>query len=305
MNKQKKLSILLFLVLTVFVIGIMLPSVSASPVTFFDKRLHPYSVTIGAAHPTGSANASAVAGIFTATASGYVTNGIIALTRNAGSYGSFHIELWTNNASDLPGYWLTETPVYEVSSIPESPTWEDNFAFTFDSYPYLGSGTFYQLIVIADGYPGTGFAVARNATSGGYMRTYTSSSWSGTTTDILSFTLSGDSTPQSTPTPTPSPTPTPYIGNYWDNQASEQGNTGYAWLNSTIPFFVPLILVLVCAFSGYKFAGPWGFMAGLNLGIIFTYVIFPSYMPLWAVVTMLVVDGLLLFGKVTLARRSE
>lgn len=96
-----------------------------------------------------------------------------------------------------------------------------------------------------------------------------------------------------------SPTATPFEGNYWDNNNGD--NAGIDWLNSTLPAFMPLLLIIIMAIVGWRFAGTWGFMAGLTLGGILSYVIFPANMPLWGVIGILIVD-VLLFWK---GRNSE
>lgn len=106
---------------------------------------------------------------------------------------------------------------------------------------------------------------------------------------------------------TPSPTPAPSNYLWWN---------GSAWVSYTpatpepnifdngvatpyITMLVPVVLLAVAALLGWKFAGAWGFFAGLNLGAILCYVILgSSVFPLWGVVALLIVDGLLLFGKV-------
>lgn len=76
---------------------------------------------------------------------------------------------------------------------------------------------------------------------------------------------------------------------FWDTGLGAQ-------IFAFIPTLTSLIIVLLAAFLGWKFAGPWGFFAGINLGYIIS-VIF-NILPLWGFIALLVVDGLLLFGKV-------
>lgn len=79
--------------------------------------------------------------------------------------------------------------------------------------------------------------------------------------------------------------------------ADEFWNTGLgAQIFAFIPTLTSLIIVLMAAFLGWKFAGPWGFFAGINLGYIVSVVF--GILPLWGMIALLVVDGLLLFGKV-------
>lgn len=66
---------------------------------------------------------------------------------------------------------------------------------------------------------------------------------------------------------------------------------------------LPLAIVLGCAFGCWYMAGAWGFFAGLNVGVIITFVVLgTAYMPLWAVVVIILVDALLLFGKIGFSR---
>lgn len=87
-------------------------------------------------------------------------------------------------------------------------------------------------------------------------------------------------------TPTPLPTPVPST-DLW---------TG-TWIENIITIILPLALILIPAFLGWKFAKAWGFFAGLNVGVILCYV-YGQMVPLWGVIVMVVADGLLLFGKV-------
>lgn len=61
---------------------------------------------------------------------------------------------------------------------------------------------------------------------------------------------------------------------------------------------MPVIILGIAALLGYKFAGAWGFFAGVNIGAIITYMTLPDVFPLWGIIALLIIDGLLLFGKV-------
>lgn len=88
---------------------------------------------------------------------------------------------------------------------------------------------------------------------------------------------------------TPTPTPAADGSTFWDTGLGAQ-------IFGFIPTLASLIVVLLSSFLGWKFAGPWGFFAGINLGYIISVVF--NLLPLWGFIALLVIDGLLLFGKV-------
>lgn len=104
-----------------------------------------------------------------------------------------------------------------------------------------------------------------------------------------------DPDPEATPTPTPTATAVPSA------TTNPQFTAIWDTLASLINLLVPLLCVVLPAFFGYKFAGAWGFMAGVNIGAILAYTILGAdIFPLWGIVALLIIDALLLFGKVGL-----
>lgn len=136
-------------------------------------------------------------------------------------------------------------------------------------YPYYAGGLTYSYITDNSNNYGSPVAPAAGDYSIGYKL-------------ALYLTLYEPESP--TPTPTGAPTAPPT--DIWSG----------TWIENVIGIILPLALILIPAFIGWKFAKAWGFFAGLNVGVILCYV-YGQMIPLWGVVVMLVVDGLMLFGK--------
>lgn len=94
--------------------------------------------------------------------------------------------------------------------------------------------------------------------------------------------------PTPTPAPTASPTPADISWGIW------------ATLSPYSTLIFPLIIILIVAILCGKFGGVWGFFAGLNVSCILIYAVMgATYFPLWGIVILGIVDGLLLFGKIS------
>jgi len=68
------------------------------------------------------------------------------------------------------------------------------------------------------------------------------------------------------------------------------------WLILSV--IVPLLIIFGCGLIGNKLGKTWGFFTGLNIGAIVTYVCLPAYLPIWGLVLVVLMDVLLLYGKV-------
>lgn len=172
--------------------------------------------------------------------------------------------------------------------------------FQFDEVNELEQGTMYAYVISATYvyYHSTDYFFIASSDggitgqewylSGGVWTSYAFNNYDATT-----FFVFGDDDPLATPTPTPTPSPTPEAMPNWISDI----------IDAIIPIFTPLLVIFICGALGWRFAGAWGFFAGINLAIILVYVIAPTYMPLWAIVAVVIVDIALLFGKVGFDRR--
>lgn len=123
-----------------------------------------------------------------------------------------------------------------------------------------------------------------NAYAGGSKQTYSSSAWASGGSDDVGFMVVVDTT-LSTPAPTAAPTPT----------ATE------TFINNSMGYVASLLFILIPAFLCWYAAGGWGFFIGINIGVILSYLILgATFMPIWAIVLVGIMDIALLFGKVGL-----
>lgn len=67
------------------------------------------------------------------------------------------------------------------------------------------------------------------------------------------------------------------------------------YLDELAELIVPLLVILLCAFVGWRFAKDVGFLAGLNLGVLLC--VFYLNFPEWTLVLMVIVDVLSFFGR--------
>ena len=91
---------------------------------------------------------------------------------------------------------------------------------------------------------------------------------------------------EAAPTPTPSPTPTPApTSEGWDLIGS-----------LVVPVLMPLVVIGITALLCSVYAGSWGFVAGLNLGVILC--LNAGLVDLWVVVVVVCIDGFLFYGAI-------
>lgn len=110
-------------------------------------------------------------------------------------------------------------------------------------------------------------------------------------------------TPEIEPTPTPSPTPSPAPPTPtlapWPPTSDAWDNLGAL----LISVFIPLIIIGVCALLCAIYAGSWGFIAGLNLGVVLC--LGAGLVEVWAVVIVVIIDGFLFFGALRESTAKE
>lgn len=90
----------------------------------------------------------------------------------------------------------------------------------------------------------------------------------------------------------------------WIFNYEGDGGTDTILLQGIIQVIIIMVLIFIPAGVGYYLMGSWGAFFGVNLGIVLGYWLLPSYMPLFAVVVIVIVDALLLFGKVGFGREK-
>lgn len=109
-----------------------------------------------------------------------------------------------------------------------------------------------------------------------YCNNWAGNDWQTDANNDLLFTVEGNTTPTT----------------------SESTDDGGLWGDGVTRIFntvFPIALIAVPAVIGWRFARAWGFFAGLNIAIIFLNVF--ELLPLWSVIIIIVIDGLLLFAK--------
>lgn len=289
-------------------------SVSAAPVYIAvnNPSTDTYENTfyLVAQHPSATTPISAIGQSFIVQNTGYLESISVKLHKEGSPTGTLIMELY--NATQDGSAWIPDTlkstseTTFEAADLTHAG---GGFTFAFDTHPLLSATENYAFYIR---YNSTNYAdgsnyvrpsvTTSNTYEGSYDYTairYKSSAWYDTTADFYFTVIGVDSEPTPTPTPdpeataTPAPVPTatanPQFTEIWDTLAS------------LINLLVPLLCVVLPAFFGYKFAGAWGFMAGVNIGAILAYTILGSAVfPLWGIVALLIIDALLLFGKVGL-----
>lgn len=169
--------------------------------------------------------------------------------------------------------------------------------FEFNSTLLLSSSTWYQFYVYAvpdSGSIGNWIKIKTNlggsGSYAGYAHEYTSGAWGDDNYDTCFYVTALDAQPTPTPTPVVTPTPVP----------ADVSWGIWATLTPYANLFLPLIFILVVAIVCGRYGGVWGFFAGLNVSCILIYAVMgATYFPLWGMVLLGLIDGALLFGKIT------
>jgi len=66
---------------------------------------------------------------------------------------------------------------------------------------------------------------------------------------------------------------------------------------------ISLFIMVIVGFVCYLMAGAWGFFAGLNVSAIM--LLLAGVLDLWAIIVLAIVDGLLLYGKVSASKSTD
>lgn len=296
MRTQTKISSI-FILITLSLL-LFVPAVSAAPTLFRYQSIEQQdSVNQSVDTTLGGASTEASGWVFEGNDL-YLVSGTMYLARAAGLTGYVKMVLY-ENASGISGTLAGQTIIANsTSNIDISLMNVYNGAATYDNLlPY--SFTFNNILL--DSSKSYYLALVPVGTVGGriYVGSYSAGTGQGTTIYVTSsgfqetgtYTLCGsivvDDLAAPTPTPAaPAPTVDPSYG-IW------------GVLSPYSALLLPLIIILVVAIICGKYGGVWGFFAGLNVATILLYVIMgTSYMPLWAIVLLAVVDASLLFGKI-------
>lgn len=246
-------------------------------------------------YPSGDATTSAVGQVFASPTHPYLDSVVFYARRYGAPTGYLTAYLYSvsgaygSTTTCVGSPVATSTTFIDVSTL-TTGSGHNVLTFQFNG-TYHMTAEYYAIILLP--YNGTNWnndnkiLVSLDLSSpshAGNVAYYHTGLWKADDTIDLSFVVYGSTDASSTPTPPPAGT-----NEFWNNGVGAQ-------IFGFLPTLTSLIVVLMAAFLGYKFAGPWGFMAGLNLGYVVS--IFFNLLPLWGMIALLVVDGLLLFGKV-------
>lgn len=314
MRKQIAIIFLLFTVLSLMIV----PHVSAtSTLVVNGMTINPTTTSaLETEHPSNDASLTSIVGnTFQPSASGYITQAQVNVYRSGSPTGFFEMVIYDNLTGS---FGSTAVPI----NTDQGDTWDscydtsDNMVwagdlgtgvagtvnFYFDGMMYLNSSKQYAWGLRA---LTPNFDVGNVVTVGGKNGNqysgdgimYYDGAWDYATylgKDFNCYIWVSDTqltpTPTPVPTATPSPSPTPftYQGDIW------------AALSPYANILLPLVLIIFIALLCGKYGGVWGFFAGLNVTAILVYAIMgAAYMPLWGLVMLALVDGLLLFGKIS------
>lgn len=279
-----------------------IPLSSATSTVIYSNDDTPVSSFIlTVSHPSTSVGNSAGGIAFTATNTGYVTSINVWLHRYSIIDSTLQCVI-ENMTGDIDSE--TGEPAYnDILAVSTDTIDSDDittsaaqYTFHFEQDLQLEAGKNYTVAVwmvsyvSGEGNVRVGAIFTDSPTNNGFY--YHNSQYS-TDSVAAAVTIYGNTDPAASPTPTPTAdpaataTPNPAFTSTWNTLAS------------LINLLVPLLCVVLPAFFGYKFAGAWGFLAGINIGAILAYVILgPTIFPLWGIVVILILDALLLFGKV-------
>lgn len=311
MTKQTKkyLSIILLLVFTISMSTFMLPNtVASSDITLYANYSTGGSDAIlQNVDPSANGQKSALATKIQIQSTGYINEIWLSLKNYAGNAGAtIIVRIYTGSSSPTT---LVATSLNNRTTSEFTSSYR-GYQFLFTPF-LMTSGDYYWVSVVQSAatncVPNTDVVSISTSTASGTSSIYINNGWTdGSPTSITPLFIYGN-VAEPTTAPTASPTPNPSTYQYWN------GTHWVSYIPATIepnifengvaaPYIqmlVPIIILACASLLGWKFGGAWGFFAGLNIGAILAYMILGnSVFPLWGIVALLVIDGLLLFGKV-------
>lgn len=294
--------ILLILLICLFVFGTVLNVASATVYTTLSSAITPtyendvtISRTISA--PTG---VTAYAMIFTPNATDYLHFTEVYLRIGLGSPSAWLQMALCNVSGGSIGDTIAGSQLFYADST------SLNASYVAVDFPYvdeiqLTSGANYSFVLFS---PSASVLDINNyfyvdcvdsTASSGSMFIYGAGSWVTYSLKDMKFRILALDTPA--PTLDPSATPNPTV--YWDDPTPAPDIFGTLASENMVVVFIAIIGGAV----GFYFAGIWGFFGGLNLTVVMLYV--GGFMPIWVVITLLVIDGFLLFNQVNSSSKKS
>lgn len=304
-NIKRKIPIILFTLLLTSMI--YLPFASASLVTIFNLSTDTsYSPHIESQYPSEDATISALGSAFIATNTGYLTSVNVWLTRVSTFTGTLQAVLHNVTGSVTEDTAVPmDNAILQVSNnviyTQDVSTTRTVYTFTFNGTYQLQAGTSYALVIqCVQKVSGAGYILAGGSvtdTTNATGTTYHNGGWDyiyGTYDhSYMALQIYGDTedqTPSPTPTPDPEATATPTP----TTPAATADPQITQFIEDFISLIFPLILIAGIAILGAYFVGAWGFLAGLNIGIVLAYLW--AGLPLWAVILIVIVDAVAFFS---------
>lgn len=295
-NNNKKL---LFILLATALLS-LISVTAASPIIPSQYTNTPTNQgTIGAVHPSTGIYFSAYGEMFTSDYTCYLTNASFSIGKSSNPTGTLIAKLYAYQNGVIGESAYPSGTVLATSATvnaAELSTTRTVWTFTFDGTYQLQSGTVYGIVLEAHstGFTGTnhvdiGYMVT-GLNSSMNMVSYVDSGWEASATNDLYFVINAD-----TEQPAPTTTPTPTTANPTaDPQITE-------FTNNMIDFIVPLCLLLLPAIVGAwalgkSGAAKWGFIAGLNVGAILSYLYLDAF-GIWAIIIIVIVDVVMIFSS--------
>lgn len=287
-----------------FTAALLVPFVHAGAlVTIYSNPTSTSNDTlITVAHPSQVAGVSAVAVIFNATGTGYLTSVDFSLWK-AGyptGYLTAYFAKATLNVTDGTDYPSTiieqSTSNISAADIPYSaPAW---ITFQFNQSQLITTNEVYAIYVIATSYSGSGIIFDRSgAINNESSAIWHNNGWDYPSGDYLIRVYGNTEQVEGGATPAPTATQNPAIP-YPDSSG----------IGAIVNYLIALFIILLPAgILGVLFRfGSWGFITGLAIGAGLGYVLMPTTVPLWLFFAVVLgIVGMMIGPKVTSHGETE
>lgn len=292
------------ILIAVFVLAAFIPFVSASYVCPAACYYSGTTFTVQLRHAMPSVlYPSATGDAFTANATCYLYNATFHIWTGAGTY-TFCSRLYAvqggtvGNDAYPTNTILAQSETYDSTILSGTPT---DFTCNFNGTYQIQSGQNYVIDLEILTYTSGTLQAHQGASSGSINGViHQSGAWTTYAGKDMYFIINGDSA-SLTPTPTPTPSPTP-VG--WTPTPAPNNVTSVIdAIIANINVLIFLAVIFIFGVLGYGFAGAWGFFAGVNLAVVML-VIFGT-LPLWVAIAMIVLDGLMFFGKAEIGKGNK
>lgn len=315
MTKLRRLTPFLFLcLLSMLIMPYVIASVNAYSIIYIEFYSPSYAdqlAPISGIYKSTNTSVGAEVETFKPTTSGWVYQVQVYLSRFGnpngflvcyitGANGTFTEDNSTTTNEDI----LATSNYVNITSLSLNPDYNFKlvvFSFTLPNSAYLFTTETYALVIA--GYNGTALNsdnavwVGMNSAHGynGDWSTQAQSAYSMSENYDMSFSVVG-----TTETFEVSPTPTPTGG----GQAQRTTQLWTLIINVMFgdgtdanPFglFIPLGMAILFCILGAKFAGIIGFIAGLNIAIVLSFLF--GLLPLFTIIILLIVDAIYIYGR--------